>query len=78
MNRKVIVEWIDAWTSGGWSDTYDARPAKVFTMGLVLEENEKGIMVAQSYTADGGFGNLTFIPNEDINTVTYLKEGGPA
>jgi hypothetical protein len=79
MNRKVIVEWEDAWTHQHWVETMPKAAAEIVSsLGVVVVENEEGILLAQTVGKDGGTGNLWFIPNSMILSVRYLIDGGEA
>lgn len=80
-DRLVVVEWDDAWSGGNWTSPGEAieshKPERCWTVGKVVIENDEGIMLAQTFGV-GDLGNLWFIPNGMIRSVTSLKKGSPA
>ena len=78
-DRLVMVEWMDAWSIDGWFTIPEAlmkagEEVIVYSVGYVLQETEEGICLT-SAIAGGSFGNLWWIPNGMITSVTELKKG---
>ena len=77
VERLVVVEWDDAWSEAGNAENIPkAEPSRVFTVGIVVVENEEGILLTQSWGKDG-FGAFWFIPNGMILDVRGVVPGDP-
>ena len=81
MKRKlplVIVEWLDASTTSGWTDLSEvkAAPVKVKTVGWLYSEIDQCITLFSSMTADQALGEVTTIPAPWITSIKRLR-GNP-
>jgi len=77
MDRLVRVVWDDAWADHGWSDETEAGPVTCMSVGFVVQETTKGILLAQS-VSQSGFGSMWFVPSDMIVSVYHLKLGETA
>ena len=65
------VHWKDAWFS--YDDTDKREPKIMDTVGILVDDDPKGITVAQDMDEDG-FRALTFIPRVLIQWVNFYGE----
>jgi hypothetical protein len=79
-----LITWFDAYTedSASWTaiDTLKAEPAKIVTVGIVLKEGKKGIIVAMDYDAEEDNCHAwSFIPMGMIaSRVVLVPEADPS
>ncbi len=82
--KLVAVEWRDSFSArGSWmSEEISVSLTKgggqsAVTVGYVVKEDSKGIMLAQSYTDDAGeerqWGGLWFVPKGCVTKVRRVK-----
>jgi hypothetical protein len=82
MPKKILkVIWGDAWCSSEWTEEDDIEkfcsPEEVVTVGTLVYENEKGILLAGSYIEDQGLYNeVSFIPRGMVASVVEIAESG--
>jgi hypothetical protein len=80
----VLIDWIDPWSKGGWSD----NPEEVNeawqhnfacqSVGWLVKEDKEKVMLAASRTAnDSQIGDLFLIPRRCINKITELQPTSP-
>ncbi len=50
----VYVEWIDSAYRVGWQHVDGLNPAKIITLGWLLESTDSHIVVSAHYDMDGG------------------------
>lgn len=77
---KILrVVWRDHFTLGGWQEVATALAVKegvlVETVGYLVKQNAKVIVIAQSLT-DDGFGDITVIIKSCIEFKEALAEVG--
>lgn len=76
----VEVIWRDAYQEGGWSHhttiTKRTRPATITTLGWLLKDAKKHIIVAQAFSLTSGdtLANLA-IPKPWIESICHLHKG---
>ena len=51
------IEWEDHYSIQGWQKTMNTDPVKVTSVGQVVAEDAKVVLLAQSWTAEDGSGN---------------------
>lgn len=73
----VLVDWIDPHSDAGWKDPHEIEEtyAKDFsckTVGWLLREDAKKVMIASSLTAEQ-IGDLFVIPRRCIDSITPLN-----
>jgi len=71
----VIVEWLDANTESGWTAVKDIKhePTPIRTVGWLLSQTDKCLVMFSSHTDDGDAGEVTTIPAPWIQTVKKLR-----
>ncbi len=69
----VIVEWLDAWSSGGWGDRDDLDPIPVTTVGFFYKKNKLGVMIMSRQATGGQPGLPSFIPTKMIKKIRTIK-----
>ena len=59
--KKVEIEWIDSKSGGDWEYLNEIQfsPARIITIGFVLDENDESITVAHSITKNQCCGRIT-------------------
>lgn len=78
--KIVEVIWVDIEATVGWV-TFDeadefisnAKNRTVTHVGYLLEEDEREVVMIDSYTADG-YGTINVIPKGCIEKMTTIKE----
>lgn len=62
--KRVAVYWEDACTFGAWmcDGVEDMHPSAVVTLGWLIRDNEKEVVVAGSMNDMGHYGEVTAIP----------------
>jgi hypothetical protein len=73
------VVWTDAVSFGGTSGQYDAHstphyPLVMFTVGLILRSDEKGISMAKEISADADLRGCLFIPRGMVQKEIIYKK----
>jgi len=79
IGKTVRVSWIDpTGYTGGWceqQDALDLRPARCFTLGIILQVKEQAIVIAGSGNEDSEdepeYGDVSAIP---CHCVTGIEE----
>ena len=73
--RIVIVEWDDAYSSGGWlNPNDDLSISKCITVGLLLSEDDVRVVVAQNASlTSGSVGDILAIPRGCIKRIRKLR-----
>jgi len=73
-----MVKWCDAYSSDPWGDITEFetedRGADVFTMGLVLWQDEHSIRVAGTVNQDGTVCSVMTIPMCNVTEILTLHE----
>lgn len=75
----VIVNWIDAATDNGWTDTdeaHDFTPPACVTVGFLVADKPDHIVLAQSHGGDE-MGNRWTIPRGMVTAMRVLDVGEP-
>jgi hypothetical protein len=73
--KKVIIEWVDsAGLNGIWhiKEDVDSTSSVCNTIGFVIKEDKKEIVICQSYTKDC-YGFVFTIPKCSITKIKRLK-----
>ena len=71
----VIVDWLDANTESGWQTIKDIKhePTLIRTVGWLLSQDDKCLVMFSSYTEDGDAGEVTTIPAPWVQKVKPLR-----
>jgi len=79
--RIVKVRWVDSRAWSGWNDQEEVKrwanepgSDEINTIGLLMEENEKHILLVQSEHGESGIGNAFMIPRGAVLKMEYLDE----
>ena len=59
--KRVEIEWIDSKFGGDWEylEEIIPKPAKVTSIGYLIDENEEGLTIAHSVTEKQCCGRIT-------------------
>ena len=63
----VMVSWNDAWKDSTTDSTFEdadeaSEPVQCQTVGWLLRDTPKGVLIANEYSPDGTYRGRTFIP----------------
>jgi hypothetical protein len=76
-NEKLLVEWIDAYSSSEWMSEEDAmkRPKEIdcLTMGFFLAEDDEIVRLSSSIGKEGCMRDLMIIPKGMIKKIKRLR-----
>ena len=72
--KLVLIEWVDSTSMGGWTDNDDMDLCECETVGFLLKEDKKKVIVAQSIS-DGAtrYCDRFGIPRGCIKSIRKLK-----
>lgn len=72
--RYELVVWKDAWSDHEWTETNEIKcePFVVTSCGMVVKENEHGIILALDQVSSGEVNSYGFIPTGMIVSRTQL------
>ena len=79
MEIKIVkIEWIDSISNGGWEvekSAKDIRPGNVVSAGILFDEGEDYITIAQNYIGDKGQEqacNVMSIPRCAVKSIVNI------
>jgi hypothetical protein len=73
--KKISIEWLDAASYNGWIDPEESEMdgESVVTIGFLVSENDKEIVISPSVSDDGRVLTATVIPKGWIKKRRYIK-----
>lgn len=76
--KIVMVEWVDSCGHGGWhrSASMDYEPVNCTSVGIVMVEDDRKIVLALNHTADSEIdvSDVMSIPMCSVKEITVLRE----
>tara|TARA_R110000751_G_scaffold245762_1_gene345759 strand:+ start:1196 stop:1501 length:306 start_codon:yes stop_codon:yes gene_type:complete len=74
-----VVRWLDILSDPSWhsGSVSKAEPATCITVGWLVFENDKKIILADSRAKDGDWGGLTIIPIGVVASRTRISGRAP-
>ena len=77
MSSLLLVEWDDSSAMGGWHEIDSrARITKCISVGLLVHEDDKQIVLVSSRSDFGNVADSNAIPKCSIKKIWKLKVGG--
>ena len=74
VKRKVVyIEWVDSFFLHGWHNNPDVDIAHCVTIGQLLEEDKRKVVVCQSSSDSGDMSDIIAIPKVSIKKKRILK-----
>ncbi len=73
----VKVSWFDACGDSAWTDLetlIGTDPTAAVTVGFLIYEDDKKIIIASSKHIDNGIGSWDIIPQGMVDEVIYMTE----
>lgn len=74
-HKVVIVRWLDTATAHGWEAIEEAKahqPMPAISVGILLQDDSTGVVIAQSLVQDGDVNEISAIPRGMIQALSCV------